>query len=91
MTTTTYDDEAELLRYSGKPLQLLPQVVRQYRKSRFQIAKEIWDLGLGPRRIIFCSNFTMIKDIPFRKRSASFLTGNIGKLHQDAATMHGRG
>jgi hypothetical protein len=51
MTTTTYDDEAELLRYSGKPLQLLPQVVRQYRKSGFQIAKEIWDLGLGPGRL----------------------------------------
>jgi hypothetical protein len=51
MIRTTYDDDVELRKYTGKPLELLPLVARKYKKSGLQIVKEIWELSRGPGRL----------------------------------------
>ena len=51
MTRTTYDDDVELRKYAGKPIELLPLVARKYKKSGLQIVKEIWKLSRGPGRL----------------------------------------
>jgi len=51
MIKTTYDDDVELRKYKGRPLELLPLVTRKYKKSAPQIVKEIWQLSRGPGRL----------------------------------------